>query len=91
MPQAPPTLDDFPDLAVVYGRNIDFQLFKRNWSPTKICKTINISESALTRLRHGRARYIDPEVLLSLLRLFECTPNDLLLPHPGIDYTNGAD
>lgn len=75
-----------PPLLHVYARNVQHCAFKRGWSSTKLASELGVSLNTINRIRFGRSRYIDPEVFVALLKLFGCTPNDLLLPQPGIDY-----
>jgi len=51
---------------------------------------LGVTANTLRRVRQKRNRYIDPELLAALIDVFECTPNDLLLPQAGIDYNSDA-
>jgi DNA-binding Xre family transcriptional regulator len=75
-----------PALLNVYARNVEHCAFKRGWSTAKLATELGITLNTLNRIRFGRSRYLDPEVLTALIDLFACEPNDLLLPQPGIDY-----
>lgn len=75
-----------PSLVHVYARNVDHRLFMRGWLAPDLARALGVTITTVNRLRLGRARFIDPEVFTQLLELFECAPNDLLLPQPGIDY-----
>ena len=70
----------------VYSRNIDILAFKRGWNTTRVAAALGVTANTLRRVRQKRNHYIDPELLAALLDVFECTPNDLLLPQAGIDY-----
>lgn len=70
----------------IYARNIELMAFKRGWSVDTLASRLGVSSHTITRIRRNRARYIDPEVLLAVLDVFGCTPNDLLLPQEGIKY-----
>ena len=72
----------------VYARNVEIFMCRRNLTPTHLAHQLSASPHALANLRFHRGRWIDPELLVELLQLFECEPNDLLLPQPGVDYTN---
>lgn len=74
-------------LLSIYGRNVEVQAFKRGWSGAYLSTRLGIKPHTLNRIRLGRNRSIDPEVLEALTDLFGCTYNDLLLPQPDIDYT----
>lgn len=75
------------DVLAVYARNIDLMLFKRGWSLSRLAKEVGITVPTLTRVRLRHNKYIDPELFSSLLRVFDCRPDDLLLPHPDVDYS----
>jgi DNA-binding Xre family transcriptional regulator len=74
----------------IYARNIELQAFKKGWSANRLALEIGTSVPTLNRVRFCRSKYIDPELFQDLLRVFKCTPNDLLLPQPDIDYTLSA-
>jgi len=71
----------------VYARNVEIAMCRRNLTPSALVRELGVSPHAVTNLRLHRGRWIDPELLAELLELFGCTPNDLLLPQPGVDYT----
>lgn len=76
----------------VYARNVEIWMCRRALTPADILREVgalgcDVSPHAVTNLRRTRGRWIDPELLAGLLDLFDCTPNDLLLPQPGVDYT----
>lgn len=75
-----------PPLLRVYARNVQLCAFKRGWSNNRLATELGVSLNTVNRVRFGRSRYLDPEVLEALLKAFDCEPNDLLLPQPGIDY-----
>lgn len=76
-----------PPLVHVYARNVDHRLFMRGWLPPRLAAELGVTINTVNRLRCGRSRFIDPEVFTCLLELFDCEPNDLLLPQPGLDYS----
>lgn len=75
-----------PPLLHVYARNVQHLAFKRGWSAPRLARELGVTMNTLNRIRFARSRYIDPEVFIALLAVFECEPNDLFLPQPGIDY-----
>lgn len=75
-----------PPLLHVYARNVQHLAFKRGWSHGRLATELGITVNTLNRIRFARSRYIDPDVFTSLVEVFSCEPNDLLLPQPGIDY-----
>lgn len=77
-----------PSLIQIYARNVEHHAFMRGWPPPKLATELGVTHNTLTRIRFARSRYIDPDVFSELLRVFGCTPNDLLLPFPGIDYSS---
>ena len=74
-----------PSLIQIYARNVDHCAFKRGWQAPKLATELGVTLNTLNRIRFARSRYLDPEVFSALLELFECEPNDLLQPQPGID------
>lgn len=78
-------------LLAIYGRNIDVAAFKRGWNTAQLATLLGISTNALNRIRAGRNRSIDPEILQRFTELFQLDFNALLMPQPGIDYRGGGD
>lgn len=76
-----------PSLLAIYARNVELLVCKRGWTFTRLARELSVSDDVLARLRYHRGRYIDPELFSSLLAVFNCEPNDLLSPQPGIEYT----
>ena len=74
-------------LLTVYARNIDLLTFKRGWTLNRLASELGTTTAALTRVRLRHNKYLDPELLSDLLRVFNCAPNDLLAPHPDVDYS----
>ena len=79
-----------PSLLVVYGRNVEMFAFKRGWTMRQLANEVGCTVATLTRVRMRHNKMIDPDLLSSLLSVFGCTPDDLLLPHPDVDYTSVA-
>jgi DNA-binding Xre family transcriptional regulator len=75
-----------PSLLHIYARNVEHCAFKRGWPAGRLASELGVTMNSLNRIRFARSRYIDPEVFSALIELFECEPNDLLMPQPGIDY-----
>lgn len=75
-----------PLLIRIFARNIEFLGFKRGWDSTRIAKELGISCTTFRRLRSGVNRYICSDLLQTALKVFNCSPNDLLLPQDGVDY-----
>lgn len=76
-----------PQLLPIFARNLEFLAFKRGWNTGRLAEELGITRATLNRIRFCQNRYIDPDIFQDLLRLLECSPNDLLLPHPDLDYT----
>lgn len=76
-----------PPLIAIYARNIEIFAFKRGWSMRHLADEVGCTVATLTRVRMRHNKTIDPELLSALLTAFECRPDDLLLPHPDVDYT----
>jgi DNA-binding Xre family transcriptional regulator len=77
-------------LLSIYGRNVEVNAFKRGWSTAQLATRLGITPEAMRRIRTGKNRSIDPDVLSAMTDLFQCDYNALLTPQPGIDYTNDA-
>jgi DNA-binding Xre family transcriptional regulator len=71
----------------IYARNIELLGFKRGWDSTRLASELGISTNTFRRLRSGVNRYICTDLFRTVLKLFDCSPNDLLLPQDGVDYT----
>lgn len=76
-----------PSLLAIYARNIEVCAFKRGWSMRHLAEEAGCTVATLTRVRMRHNKMIDPELLASLLSVFDCRPDDLLLPHPDVDYS----
>lgn len=88
MPKAAPTsISPIPALLPIYARNMELLAFKRGWDSGRLAEELGITRAALNRIRFCNNRYIDPDIFNDLLRILECTPNDLLLPLPDLDYS----
>lgn len=85
-PLAPLPAVDTPFLLHVYARNLEHQAFKRGWSSALVAQKLGVTMNTYNRIRFAQGRYIDPEVFEACLKLFECSPNDLLIPQPDIEY-----
>lgn len=76
---------DTPDIVITFWRNLEYYTFLRGWTNERLAEQLGVSKNTLNRLRFGRSRYIDPEILVSSLEVFELTPNDLLLSKPEVE------
>lgn len=76
-----------PQLLPIYARNIEFLAFKRGMDPGQLADALGLTRPSFNRIRFSYNRYIDPAIFTDLLRILDCTPNDLLLPNPELDYT----
>jgi DNA-binding Xre family transcriptional regulator len=70
----------------IYARNLEILLVKAGITHVELAKRLGLSANAMNRIRFVRNAYLDPDVLFAFTRVFDCTPNDLLLPQPGVDY-----
>lgn len=75
-----------PPLTKVLARNVEYLAFCRGWTRPQLTDALGISPHVMSRLRRAEGRFIDAELLESCLRVFDCTPNDLLIPHPELVY-----
>ena len=78
-------MTDTPSIVVTFWRNLEWYCFERGWSNERLAEQLGVSKNTLNRLRFGRCRYIDPEILVSSCEIFELTPNDLLLTKPEVE------
>lgn len=78
-------MTDSPDIVVTFWRNLEYYSFLRGWTNERLADQLGVSKNTLNRLRFGRSRYIDPEILTSSLEVFELEPNDLLLSKPEVE------
>lgn len=67
----------------ILGQNIERHAAACGLTLPALATRLCLTPISFSRLRRGHGRFIDPELLLELCTLFECTPNDLLLPAPG--------
>lgn len=75
------------ELVHVYGRNIDLAMARKDMTPADVAAECGITSDALGRIRRNtRGRFIDPEILLRLTEIFECSIEELLLPAAGMHY-----
>lgn len=75
-----------PPLLTIYGRNIEVAAFKRGWTMRRLAHEAGCNVATLTRVRMKHNKLIDPDLFSALLAAFDCRPDDLLLPHPDVDY-----
>ena len=78
-------MTDAPAIVVTFWRNLEWYSFQRGWTNERLADQLGVSKNTLNRLRFGRSRYIDPEILTSSLDVFELEPNDLLLSKPEVE------
>ena len=85
-------MPDAPSIVVTFWRNLEWYSVQRGWTKgayqpdlDRLAEQLGVSKNTLNRLRFGRCRYIDPEMLLASLEVFELTPNDLLLSKPEVE------
>jgi len=78
-------MTDAPAIVVTFWRNLEYYSFLRGWTNERLAEQLGVSKNTLNRLRFGRSRYIDPDILTSSLEVFELQPNDLLLSKPEVE------
>ena len=78
-------MTEAPAIVVTFWRNLEYFSFLRGWSNERLAEQLGVSKNTLNRLRFGRSRYIDPEILVSSLEVFDLSPNDLLLSKPEVE------
>lgn len=70
----------------VYARNLDYQLFKRDWTAQQLATELGLDLRTVTRLRNAQVNRIDPELFSAMCDVFRCTPNDLLMKRDELIY-----
>lgn len=70
----------------IYARNLDYQLFKRNWTAQQLATELGLDLRTVLRLRSAQINRIDPEIFSAICDVFHCTPNDLLMPRDDLHY-----
>jgi DNA-binding Xre family transcriptional regulator len=70
----------------VYARNIQLHMARLNLTTSQLSDQLYVTPASFNRIRSGRARIIDPDILNKLRRIFSCTANDLLEVNPAVDY-----
>lgn len=78
-------MTEAPAIVVTFWRNLEYFSFLRGWSNERLAEQLGVSKNTLNRLRFGRSKNIDPEILVSSLEVFDLTPNDLLLSKPEVE------
>ena len=85
-------MTDSPDILVTFWRNLEWYSFQRGWTKgayqpdlDRLAEQLGVSKNTLNRLRFGRCRYIDPDILTSSCEVFDLQPNDLLLSKPEVE------
>lgn len=78
-------MTDSPAIVITFWRNLEYYSFLRGWANDRLADQLGVSKNTLNRLRFGRSRYIDPEILVASLEVFELQPNDLLLSKPEVE------
>lgn len=72
----------------VFARNVDLLAFKRGLTRRELAEQLHTTPYILSRVLNAQNRHLDPELVSTLLALFDCTPNDLLLPHADVTYSD---
>lgn len=69
-----------------YSRNLEHQIFLRGWSVDELIERSGLGRNTINRIRKNRHKQIDPLALSKLSKVFEVSPNDLLLRQEGVTY-----
>jgi DNA-binding Xre family transcriptional regulator len=72
--------------AIVLGRNIELRACQLQLPHRDLATKLSVTPEALNRLRRGRNRFLDLELLQALCLTLNCTPDTLLLPQPNVVY-----
>lgn len=80
-----------PTLLEIYARNVDYLAFKRGWTKQQLADELGVSPYTMSRLRMAKGRFIDADLFQAICRVFDCFPNDLLIPYPELEYGPSID
>jgi transcriptional regulator with XRE-family HTH domain len=69
-----------------YSRNLEHQIFLHGWSVDELMQRSGLGRNTINRIRKNRHKQIDPLALTKLSKVFNVTPNELLLRQEGIVY-----
>ena len=73
-------------LQKIYGRNLSYQAYRRNWSVQRTAEELGTTEIVIHRIRQAKNVNIDAEILQTATRVFECDFNALLIPREDLSY-----
>lgn len=73
-------------LQQIYGRNLAYQAYRRNWSVKQTAEELGTTEIVIHRIRQAKNVNIDSDILLNATRVFECDFNTLLSPREDFVY-----
>lgn len=75
-----------PRLQTVYGRNLSYEAYRRNWSVKQTAEELGTTEIVIHRIRQAKNVNIDAEILANATRVFEVDYNTLLTPREDLVY-----
>lgn len=70
-----------------YSRNVEHQIFLHGWTVDTLVEQSGLGRNTVNRIRKNRHKQIDPLALQKLCKVFQVSPNDLLLRQEGVAYT----
>ena len=75
-----------PSLQTIYGRNLSYEAYRRQWSVKQTAEELGTSEIVIHRIRQAKNRNIDCDLLARAVEVFECDFNALLLQREDLKY-----
>ena len=75
-----------PSLQVVYGRNLSYESYVRNWDVKETASRLGVSEIVIHRIRQAKNVHIDCDVLTKAVEVFDCSVDRLLTPRDDLIY-----
>lgn len=75
-----------PRLQTVYGRNLSYEAYRRNWSVKETAAQLGTTEIVIHRIRQAKNVNIDAEILANATQVFEVDYNTLLTPREDLVY-----
>jgi len=75
-----------PRLQAIYGRNLSYEAYRRNWSVKQTAEQLGTTEIVIHRIRQAKNVNIDAELLATAVDVFEVDFNTLLTPREDLAY-----
>lgn len=73
-------------LIEVFSRNIQVRMTEASITTAQAAQALNLTLATFRNIRAGRIHTLNPDTLVGLTQLFNCTISDLLDPQPNTYY-----